>query len=80
MITTLDVVYDGTVLKPSKNVDLIPGKKYTIIITSKTAPESDDEMDPAFYIASLAVDTHIPDLSEEHDHYLYNTPKLGMNG
>jgi len=39
-------------------------------------PENSDVVaDPAFDIASLAVDTHICDLAAEHDHYLYGSPK-----
>lgn len=39
--------------------------------------DTDAEQDPAFDIASLAVATNIPDLSAEHDHYLYGLPKKG---
>ena len=37
----------------------------------------DVENDPVFDISSLAVDTGIPDLATEHDHYLYGVPKDG---
>ena len=33
------------------------------------------EQDPLLFIADHAVDTGIPDLAEEHDHYIYGTPK-----
>jgi len=58
---------------------LYPEKKYTIIVESEITEEQDAEQDPAFILASLAVDTHNPDLSTEHDYYLYEISKLGIN-
>ncbi|SCL76751.1 hypothetical protein L21_2694 [Methanoculleus chikugoensis] len=79
MTKTLKVLFDGTVFRPSGPVDLEAGKKYTITI--QLSPEnSDATADPAFDIASLAVDTHISDLAAEHDHYLYGTPKRDTHG
>ncbi len=72
MTKTLKVLFDGSVFRPVGPVDLETGKKYTITIHPST---EDPNKDPAFDIASLAVDTHIPDLAEEHDHYLYGSPK-----
>jgi hypothetical protein len=70
----MNVVFDGSVLRPSGPVHLKAGKKYTI--TVKSLPEDPDaEHDPAFDISSLAVTTDMPDLSTEHDHYLYGLPK-----
>ena len=76
MTKTLKVLFDGSVFRPSGPVDLEAGKNYTI--TVKLSPEDPDK-DPAFDIASLAVDTHIPDLAEEHDHYLYGSPKRAVH-
>lgn len=79
MTKTLKVLFDGTVFRPSDPVDLEAGKKYTITI--QLSPEGPDVVaDPAFDIASLAVDTHIPDLAAEHDHYLYGSPKRDTHG
>lgn len=75
MATTMDVVFDGSLLRPIDEIKLIPGKKYTIIIDSDEIYEKNPELDPAFNIASLAVDTDIPSLTHEHDHYLYGTDK-----
>ncbi|MCT8336565.1 hypothetical protein FKB36_03390 [Methanoculleus sp. Afa-1] len=48
--------------RSSGPVDLEAGKKYTITI--QLSPENSDvTTDPAFDIASLAVDTHISDLA-----------------
>ena len=79
MAATIDVVFDGSVLRPIDEIKLIPGKKYTIIIESEGDYENNSELDPAFNIASLAVDTGIPDLASEHDHYLNGTDKKAKN-
>jgi hypothetical protein len=42
----------------------------------KNPPVRDDELDPIFRIAELAVDTGIPDLATNIDHYLYGHPKV----
>jgi predicted DNA-binding antitoxin AbrB/MazE fold protein len=78
MTKTLEVVYDGSVFRPSGPVNLEAGKKYTISVSSPDK-NADVEQDPAFDIASLAVATNIPDLSAEHDHYLYGLPKRGVH-
>lgn len=75
MVMRLDVVFDGSTLRPIDKITLIPGKKYTVIIESVDDGEINPERDPAYNIASLAVDTGIPDLACEHDHYLYGTDK-----
>jgi hypothetical protein len=74
MTKTLKVLFDGTVFRPSGPVDLEAGKNYTITVQLSTE-NSDVDADPAYDIASLAVDTHISDLAAEHDHYLYGSPK-----
>ncbi|MBN1167854.1 MAG: hypothetical protein JXA44_12100 [Methanospirillaceae archaeon] len=79
MATTTDVVFDGSVLRPIDEIKLIPGKKYTISIDSEKDYGKNPELNPAFNIASLAVDTGIPSLAHEHDHYLYGTPKKPKN-
>lgn len=74
MTKTMKVVFDGSVLRPSGPVHLEAGKHY--MITVKPIQEDPDvERDPAFDISSLAVTTDIPDLAEEHDHYLHGLPK-----
>jgi len=78
MTKTVHVVFDGSVFRPSGPVNLKPGKKYTITVKALD-DEGDVEHDPAYDIASLAIATNIPDLSTEHDHYLYNLPKRGVH-
>ena len=79
MATIMHVVFDGSVLRPIDEIKLIPGKRYTIIIDSEGDLRENPELDPAFNIASLAVDTGIPSLASEHDHYLYGTDKRANN-
>jgi predicted DNA-binding antitoxin AbrB/MazE fold protein len=50
MATTMDVVFDGSVLRPIDEIKLVPGKKYTIIINSDEIYEINPELDPAFNI------------------------------
>ncbi len=78
MTKTVNVVFDGSVFRPSGPVNLKAGKKYTITV-SPFPEEADAEQDPAFDITSLAVTTNIPDLSSEHDHYLHGLPKRGSH-
>lgn len=75
MAKTMEVLYDGSVFRPSKPVHLEAGRIYKIIVTSPVE-DPDVENDPAFDISSLAVDTGISDLAIEHDHYLYGKPKV----
>ena len=78
MTKTMEVVFDGSVFRPSGSVHLEAGKKYTITVMS--LPEDPDvEQDPAFEISSLAVTTDIPDLATEHDHFLYGLPNRGVH-
>ncbi|MCA1916462.1 hypothetical protein [Methanospirillum hungatei] len=50
-----------------------------MIIESVDDGEINPERDPAYNIASIAVDTGIQDLACEHDHYLYGTEKKGRS-
>jgi predicted DNA-binding antitoxin AbrB/MazE fold protein len=70
MTKTMEVVFDGSVFRPSGPVHLEVGKKYTITVKS-LLKDTGVEQDPAFDISSLAVTTGKPDLASEHDHYLY---------
>jgi hypothetical protein len=84
MTEKVRAVFDGKVFYPEEPVELEinghyllkiePAKKKEAIEKSKNA-----ESDSAFDIASLAVVTGIADLSTEHDHYLYGTPKRDSN-
>lgn len=75
METAIRAIYRNGVFAPTprQKVKLKDGQAVELLI--KKLPDVGD--DPAFDIASLAVETGIPDLAKEHDHYLYGTPKRG---
>ena len=81
MTRTVRAIFDGKVFHPEGVVDLKINKRYRLKIESiKAKNEIDDvELDPAYNISSLAVDTGIPDLASNHDHYLYGLPKKEDN-
>ena len=72
MTKTLHVVFDGKVLHPEEILDLDPNTRYIVTIES----EEKEEFDLWDTLAKLAGTIEGPkDWSEEHDHYLYGTPK-----
>jgi hypothetical protein len=76
MIRTLTVIFDGEVLRPTEPADFEQGRSYRITIEEQVA--SDQPVREAGVLDDLAefvIDTGIEDLAEQHDHYLYGTPK-----
>ena len=70
------VIFDGEVLRPEEPLDLQPNGRYRVIIEGET-PTEGAEQGPGMLddLDDLAVDFGVPDLAEQHDHYLYGTPK-----
>ena len=69
----IDVTFDGEVLRPDKPLDLEPNKTYRVRIQpADSKPEPENSL---LRILRLARDLELPDLAEQHDHYLYGTPK-----
>lgn len=69
----IEVTFDGQVLRPDAPLDLEPNQKYRVRIQptdSKLEPENS-----FLRILELARDLGVSDLAEQHDHYLYATPK-----
>jgi hypothetical protein len=69
----IEVTFDGTVLRPNEPLDLEPNRKYRVRIEPadwKPGPENS-----LLRILELARDMGLPDLAQQHDHYLYGTPK-----
>jgi predicted DNA-binding antitoxin AbrB/MazE fold protein len=80
MTRTITVVYDGEVLRPTEPLDLERDAEYRVTIED-TQPRADDdatvedERYPLTKFLKYATDMGIPDFAEQHDHYLYGTPK-----
>ena len=75
MVRTIRVVFDGEVLRPEEPLDLQPNRWYAVTIT-----EAGEDGTPAPGVLDdlldLAADFDLPsDFAEQHDHYLYGTPK-----
>ncbi|MDI6751496.1 MAG: hypothetical protein QME07_01365 [bacterium] len=73
MTKTLHAVFDGKVLRPEETVDLEPDTSYIVTVNKKDSLESQNLWS---VLSDLAGKVEGPsDWSEEHDHYLYGTPK-----
>ena len=69
----IEVTFDGQVLRPDAPLDLEPNRKYRVRIQP-----ADSKLEPQnslLRIRDLARDLGVSDLAEQHDHYLYATPK-----
>jgi hypothetical protein len=73
--------FDGKVIVPDHAVDLPRDQSFVVHVeTSGIAdPAAENAPLPALkWLAENAVDDELPtDLSAQHDHYLYGTPKQG---
>ena len=69
IMNTVEAIFENGVFRPVQRVDMKEGERVEIQIIS------DDERDPAFDLADIAMDTGITDLAENIDHYLYGLPK-----
>jgi len=70
---TFYVIFDGKVLHPEEEADLEPDTRYIVTIERDERVEGDSLWD---VFSKLAGTIEGPqDWSEEHDHYLYGTPK-----
>ena len=73
--------FDGQVLRPEKPTKLKVNGRYSLVaeelqVAQEESTETQKTPNPVFeYLLSVAENMGIPDLSAEHDHYLYGTPK-----
>jgi hypothetical protein len=69
--------YDGRVIVPDEPVDLLPNQALIVRIEAKNVDEPRTrESALAWLVANASDSTDVPsDLSHQHDHYLYGTPK-----
>ena len=73
--------FDGKVIVPEHAVDLPRDRPFVVHVETSGGVASPGENAPVHalqWIAENAVDDELPsDLSANHDHYLYGTPKRG---
>jgi predicted DNA-binding antitoxin AbrB/MazE fold protein len=71
MSEAVEAIYERGVFRPLEPVDLPEGERVqlTVAAARTNAP------DPAEDLSDLVVDTGIPDLATNIDHYLYGLPK-----
>ena len=72
---TVHAVYDGNIFRLKHPLNLKRGQEVELTVKEVDTVEDD----PSYDISSLAVETGICNLAEEHDHYLYGTPKRGTD-
>ena len=76
MARTITVVFDGEVFRPREPVDLPANSEYQLTVQEPTPhPETRDMPEVFRRILDRARDLGVGDLAEQHDHYLYGTPK-----
>ena len=72
--------FDGKVIVPEQAVDL-PRDRSFVVHVEAVGPDSEVKDSPQSalqWLAENAVDDELPaDLSTQHDHYLYGTPRRG---
>jgi hypothetical protein len=71
----LHAVFDGKVLRPEAAVDLAPNARYLLTIERKEE-RGEQSLWEVLSRFSGTVEGR-EDWSEEHDHYVYGTPKRG---
>lgn len=76
MVTTIDAVYEGGVLRPVEPVDLHEGARVRLVVVPERQP---GEKTPAEIIAEIAAlprqgSSEVETASRDHDNYLYGEP------
>jgi len=71
---------DGKVIVPDEPVDLPAGKRFRVEIELDAPDETTPSDGADWYEKALDIAERMPrnlptDLAEQHDHYLYGTPK-----
>jgi hypothetical protein len=76
MTRTITVVFDGEVFRPREPVDLPADTEYQLTVDEPASGSEAEAMPEVFRrILGRARDLGVGDLAEQHDHYLYGTPK-----
>lgn len=74
---TIIVTYDGQVLRPEQPLALEANTRYRVTITAVNPEEDGRTLWDLLDEIAGTVEAP-PDWSAEHDHYLYGTPKRGL--
>ncbi len=72
MSEAVEAIYERGVFRPLKPVELPEGERVQLTIAAAAGTHAPD---PAEDLSDLVVDTGIPDLATNIDHYLYGLPK-----
>jgi hypothetical protein len=70
-------VKGGVVVLDDPDARIPEGMAVRIEPVAESASVEAKELDPLFAMGDLAVETGVPDLSVNIDHYLYGHPKVG---
>jgi predicted DNA-binding antitoxin AbrB/MazE fold protein len=71
MSEAVEAIFENGVFRPLHPVELAEGERVKLTVT----PADGRADDPAGDLTDIAVDTGIPDLATNIDHYLYGLPK-----
>lgn len=74
MARVVTAVFDGQVFHPTEPVDLPVNTEYRLTIDEPEPTDAEAEF-PLLKYLKLARPLGVTDLAEQHDHYLYGTPK-----
>lgn len=75
MSKTLEVVFDGEVLRPAETTGLEPNTRYRVTIEEATPTiAAVGQPYPLTALLELATDMGVPDLATRHDHYAHGRP------
>ncbi|MCX6617247.1 MAG: antitoxin family protein [Acidobacteria bacterium] len=74
MMRTVDMIFDGEVLRPEQPLDLQPNGRYRVTIEPAAEPEEPGEWSLQD-ILGMACDLGVSDLAKQHNQCLYGLPK-----
>lgn len=78
MTKALEAIYEQGVLRLKEPIALEDGAEVEVIVISREAAttEQTEILDDILrLVEECAVDTGLPNLADQHDHYLYGKPK-----
>jgi hypothetical protein len=73
---TVKATYDGSSFKVIGPLELEPNTEYILTVEKDTSRKPEHAIE--FLIRNAGTISGPSDFSEEHDHYLYGTPKKGI--